>query len=271
MKLRIPFLAWIVIFLSVAFLHCSGNSDRTHFTDRALADLAKVIPYPSDYKDHLQGMTTDYRNYLYWSHTTVMVKSDLQGKILKSVEVAGHHGDLAYHDKKLYVAVNFGRFNEEPGLADSWIYVYDAKTLRLLRKYPLPEVVHGAGGITFHRGQFMVVGGLPNLPGYERNFVYEYDSCFNLKKIHSLESGYTRLGIQTATWFDGFWYFGCYSSPQHPEGIVLKAVANESGSLQLVGTYAVNMSYGMIGLQGNQFLCSNDLFDHQARVLTLNR
>jgi hypothetical protein len=87
--------------------------------------------------------------------------------------------------------------------------------------------------------------------GYEKNFVYEYDARFNLKKIHELESGPTRLGIQTAAWFKGFWYFGCYASEAHPDGVVLKAEMAANGYLQLVDSYGMDMSYGLIGLQAN--------------------
>jgi hypothetical protein len=57
------------------------------------------------------------------------VKTNLDGKLLKQVPVVNHHGDLCFHDGKLFVAVNLGKFNDPKGNADSWVYVYDAKTL----------------------------------------------------------------------------------------------------------------------------------------------
>ncbi|HPI72692.1 MAG TPA: hypothetical protein PK843_14140 [bacterium] len=248
-------------------LACTSNKD--FFTDQVLATIPARIPYSAEYKNHLQGMTTDYQRHLYWSHTTVLVKTDLKGAIIKSISVPDHHGDLAYHRGKLYVAVNLGQFNEKPGLADSWIYVYKAEDLRFVEKYPVPEVVHGAGGIAIHQDQFMVVGGLPGLAGYDKNFVYEYDRRFHLKKIHELESGPTRLGIQTAAWFNGFWYFGCYASEKHPDGVVLKAGMTAHGCLQLVDSYEMDMSFGLIGLEANRFLCSNRSLDHAAAILEL--
>lgn len=244
-------------------------SDKSVFTDQDLRTIPEKILYSTEYKNHLQGMTTDYQHSLYWSHTTVLVKTDLKGVVLKSVSVPDHHGDLAYHQGKLYVAVNLGQFNEKPGLADSWIYVYEAGDLRFVEKYPVPEVVHGAGGIAIHEDQFMVVGGLPRLAGYDKNFVYEYDARFNLKKIHELESGPTWLGIQTAAWFNGFWYFGCYASEAYPNGVVLKAGMAANGCLQLVDRYEMDMSYGLIGVQANRFLCSNSSLNHAAAILEL--
>ena len=63
----------------------------------------------------------------------------------------------------------------------------------------------------WHEGSFYVVGGLPE--GTEENYVYQYDPKFKFLKRHVLPSGYTRLGIQTTTFADGQWWFGCYGSP----------------------------------------------------------
>ncbi len=214
-------------------------------------------------------MTTDYDKYLFWSHTTQVVKTDLEGNVLKTIDVPTHYGDLAYFNRKIYVAVNFGKFNEEPGLSDSWIYVYKASDLSFIEKHPVPEVVHGAGGIAIHNDRAMVVGGLPALPKYTGNFVYEYDMNFNLRRIHILESGYTRLGIQTADWSDGYWYFGCYSSADNPNGKVLKAEMDENDLLKLVAMYDRDMSYGLIGLGEGRFLYSKSSLNRKAAKLSL--
>jgi len=163
-----------------------------------------------DYRHHLQGICTNHRDAIYWSFTTTLVKTDPQGKVLKEIEVANHHGDLCYHDGKVYVAVNLGKFNRPAGQADNWVYVYDADDLKFLGKHAVPEVVHGAGGMAYRNGRFMVVGGLPE--GIEENYVYEYDENFRFIKKHILPTGYTLLGIQTAE-FDGtHWWFGCYGN-----------------------------------------------------------
>lgn len=83
---------------------------------------------------------------------TPLVKTDLNGKLLEKVPVANHHGDLCVHDGKLHVAVNLGKFNDPEGNADSWVYVYDAKTLKEIARHEVQEVFHGAGGIGFRDG-----------------------------------------------------------------------------------------------------------------------
>ncbi len=98
------------------------------------------------YPQHLQGICTDGKERIYWCWTDKLVKTDCDGRVLKEVTVASHHGDLCYREGRVYVAVNLGKFNRPAGEADSWVYVYDGDTLTELAKHPVPEVVHARGG-----------------------------------------------------------------------------------------------------------------------------
>ena len=196
------------------------------------------------YRYHLQGVTTDGENAIYWCFTDALVKTDTSGKVVRKIPVGNHHGDLCHHDGKVYVAVNFGRFNDPQKRADSWVYVYDADDLSLLGKHKTPELVYGAGGIAYHDGRFMVVGGLPD--GVEENYIYEYDPAFKFVKRHVLKSGQTRLGIQTAEYADGHWWFGCYGSPK----ILLKA----SEDFRAVKRFEFDCSLGIVRVAKNTFL-----------------
>jgi hypothetical protein len=195
------------------------------------------------YPHHLQGVCTNDRDAIYWSFTTTLVKTNLQGKVLNQIPVANHHGDLCYHDGKIYVAVNLGKFNNPAGEADSWVYVYDADDLSLLRKHETQQVFHGAGGIGLCDGQFFVVGGLPE--GVNENYVYQFDEQFRFVKRHVIHSGHTRLGIQTAAFADGYWWFGCYGSPR---------MRKTDKEFHLVGKYDVSCSLGIAGLPDGRFL-----------------
>ena len=165
-----------------------------------------------EYDGHLQGVATDGES-IYWPFTKSIVKTDLKGRVVATARQPSHQGDCCVVDGTLYVAVNLGRFNTETG-GVSWVWAYDTKDLSLKRKYPVPELVHGAGGMTFHDGKFYVIGGLP--PTHERNYVYEYTPEFKFVKRHVLETGYTLLGIQTAACLRGQFLFGCYSNKEHP-------------------------------------------------------
>ncbi len=194
------------------------------------------------YPRHLQGTCVD-ADAIFWSFTTVLVKTDLEGNLLSKVPVASHHGDLCYDDGKLYVAVNLGKFNDPQGNADSWVYVYDAADLSYVAKHETPEVFHGAGGIGIQDGHFFVVGGLP--AGVQENYVYEYDADFKFAKKHVIDSGHTLLGIQAATFAEGRWWFGCYGNP--------KILLVTDGDFKLQGRYEFDCSLGIVGLPDGRF------------------
>lgn len=196
------------------------------------------------YTHHLQGVCADGRDAIFWCFTTTLVKTDRTGKVVKQVEVANHHGDLCFHKGKVYVAVNLGKFNDPKGNADSWVYVYDARDLSLAAKHKTPEVFHGAGGIAFHDGKFLVVGGLPD--GVKENYAYEYDGDFKFVKKHALASGHTHLGIQTAAFADGYWWFGCYGTP----AVLLKVDAE----LKKDERFEFDCSLGIVPVGGGKFL-----------------
>ena len=198
------------------------------------------------YQHHLQGICVD-GSAIYWSFTTTLVKTDLDGKLLKKIPVVNHHGDLCHHDGKIYVAVNLGVFNNPQGKADSWVYVYDAKTLKEISRHEVQEVFHGAGGMGYRDGNFFVVGGLPD--DVEENYVYEYDSNFNFLKKHTIKSGHTHLGIQTATFAHDKWWFGCYGSP--------KTLLVTHSDFELVGRYKFDCSLGIEALPNGRLLSAS--------------
>ena len=210
----------------------------------AVAAEFHAVPCEGTYPHHLQGICTNERDAIYWSFTTTLVKTDRQGKVLQKIPVASHHGDICFDDGKIYVAVNLGKFNDAAGRADSWVYVYDAGDLSFLKKHEVQQVFHGAGGIGIRNGQFFVVGGLPE--GVNENYVYQYDQDFRFVKKHVINSGYTLMGIQTATFADGQWWFGCYGKPQ----VMLKT----DESFRLLGKYEFDCSLGIVGLSEGRFL-----------------
>lgn len=228
----------------------------------ATALLASWSVYAQDFQPvtcegtfphHLQGVCTDEKDSIFWCFTTKLAKTDRIGKVVKQVDAANHHGDLCFHQGKVYVALNLGKFNDPKGNAESWVYVYDARDLSLLAKHKTPEVFHGAGGIAFHDGKFLVVGGLPD--DVKENFVYEYDTDFKFVKKHTLASGHTHLGIQTATFAGRHWWFGCYGRPKSDTApstppILLKADA----SLKEVTRFEFDCSLGIVPVGDGTFL-----------------
>jgi hypothetical protein len=208
-----------------------------------VANAAAPIQCAGTYPGHLQGVCIGDQGNIYWSFTTVLVKTDEKGAVLQKVSVARHHGDLCYVDGKVYVAVNLGPFNDAAGRADSWIYVYKASDLSFVKKHRAVEPIYGAGGITFHNRTFFVVGGLPK--GFEENYIYEYADDFRFLRRITLKSGYTQKGIQTACYSRGHWWFGCYGSPP-----VLLKVAERFNTIQ---KFVFDCSTGIVSARGDSF------------------
>jgi len=230
MKLRID--AFVLIFLLVCGLSSEGWADSPTKSDQKQTKYSNTL-CEGVYPHHLQGICIDGQGNIFWSFTTELVKTNASGEVLLKIPVGNHHGDLCFQDGKIFVAVNFGAFNNPQGKSDSWVYVYDAEKLLLIAKHQTPEVIYGAGGIASHQGKFIVVGGLPK--GINENYLYEYDGNFKFVKKHVLKSGYTFLGIQTATFADNQWWFGCYGNE------LLKADAN----FQFIAKFPIDCSLGV--------------------------
>ncbi len=204
---------------------------------------AARIPCEGDFRHHLQGVAIDAAGDIYWSFTTTLIKTDPRGRKLRAIEVPNHHGDLCVAGERVYVAVNFGPFNQPEGTADSWVYIYNLE-LKLLAKRRTPEVVYGAGGMDFHDGRFFVIGGLP--ASHESNYVYEYDRQFHFQKRHEIKSGQTLLGIQTAAFIDGKWWFGCYGNPRE--------LLITDKDFNLLGKHVFDCAYGIAATMEGQIL-----------------
>ena len=211
----------------------------------AVAQLPDRIVCAGDYGGHHQGVATDGES-IYWSFTVAVVKTDLAGKILASRKAPSHQGDLCYKDGVVYVAVNLGKFNTETR-GVSQVTAYDAKTLEPLKTIPLPEMPHGAGGMTWKGDKFYIIGGLPLK--HEKNYVYEYTSDFTFVKRHDLDTGFTWMGIQTAAHEDNAFYFGIYGSKGDPSG-VLACPDDLSSYTRYTGAGSV----GIIKLDGAYYL-----------------
>ena len=200
------------------------------------------------YPHHLQGVARDSAGDLYWSFTTTLVKTDSNGRLIKKIEVENHHGDLCVVGDRLYCALNKGQFNNPQGKADNWIVVYDTSELREVGRKPAQVVIHGAGGIASDGKRLIVVGGLPF--GVQQNYVYEFDLYLNFVRKYVLDSGWTHLGVQTAAFADGRWWFGCYGSPP-------QLLSTDLGRGNLARSQ-FDCSVAVVSIENGQFLVGRD-------------
>lgn len=219
---------------------------------RAMLPFQKITCQGA-YPGHLQGVCADGTGAIYWSWTTRMVRTDADGVVTHDVPADNHHGDLCHHDGKIYVAVNLGSFNQPAGRADSWVYVYEASSLKEIARHPVVEVVHGAGGMDWHNGRFYVVGGLPS--DIEENYVYEYDADFRFVRRHVIASGQTLMGIQTALFHDGCWWFGCYGGPSQ--------LLQTDPRFNLLSRWDFDAALGLVAVEPGKFLIGRNRRDGQ--------
>lgn len=86
---------------------------------------------------HMQGMAIDdNRQYMYFSFTSMLVKTDMNGKVLGSVTgLTGHLGDLAFYDGKVYGSLEYKDKNS------FYIAVFDVK------KITETNMPHNQGGV----------------------------------------------------------------------------------------------------------------------------
>ena len=70
--------------------------------------------------------------------------------------------------------------------------------------------------------------------------------CTDDRNAIFLDSGHTHLGMQTAAFADGRWWFGCYGKP----AVLLEAVAG----LKKVERFGFDCSLGIVPVGGGKFL-----------------
>lgn len=180
------------------------------------AFAADIIRCEGTYRYHLQGVATDGTN-VFWSFTTDLVKTDRSGRVLCKDTIQrtdGHMGDLCYKDGLLYVGMNRGKTKEGWRVGDE-VWVYDAATLKLLKKHPTPETVWDNNGLEWCDGFFWVISGAPKM--FECNMVFKYSPDFHFCEARLIDSGWTHLGVQTICKYRDLMLFGCYGTDKPKE------------------------------------------------------
>lgn len=168
--------------------------------DEAVFETVGEIACEGTYPAHIQGLDTDGAR-IYWSFTTTLVKTDLQGRVEATASVPYHHGGITVTENEVFAAFMPGRK----------IKVYSADGLSFLREYDVPEVRGFPGGIDYHDGHFYVAEGTRSSIFPE---VYKYDTRFNHVKTFTIPLN-VHIGIQTIGRFGNTWWLGIYDKA-HP-------------------------------------------------------
>ena len=172
------------------------------------------ITCPGMHTNHLQGITI-LDGKIYWSHTTKIICTDMQGKFINMVDAPYHQGDLCAVDGKIYVGVNHKKFNKL-NKAENYVYVFD-KNLNFIEKIKIDEMLCGLGGMEYHNGSFYLVGGADPIEPTFR--IGKYSKDFKLEKMYYIPVGKSRLGVQTICFGYGKFWLGVYQLKGANEGL----------------------------------------------------
>ena len=162
---------------------------------------------------HLQDVWYDGEKYIYWAHTGELFKTDLEGNVVRSAVVGGHHAGLEVRNGRLYTAVC--AFNGEPrGWTSPECHVmigeYDAETLERIEMHVL-DINDRAGSLAMLDDGTFIVGCLRpgNIRADQIRF-HHIGRDFKLIRSHVLDNVPVMLGIETIHKFGDSLYFGLY-------------------------------------------------------------
>ena len=171
------------------------------------------IKLPGDYKYHLQDVWFDGKA-LYWAQTSMLIKTDLNGKITAKADVNEHHAGLEVRNGKVYVAVCVlqGKTGGKT-LPNSrvTVNVYDAETLKLLEEH-VTDINDRSGSLTILEDGTFLVGCLrpPDITKSQVRF-HHLDRNYKLIKSYVLDNVPVELGIETIKQHGGYFYLSHYS------------------------------------------------------------
>ena len=164
----------------------------------ALCGTLGTVSLEGEYKGHLQDvwMTS---NTIWWAHTQFLLKTGMDGRIVKKAEVGGHHAGLEIRDGHLYTAVC--AFNGEPRGATTpachvMIGEYDAATLDRIEMHVL-DINDRAGSLAILEDGTFLVGCLrPQDIAPTQVRFHHLDRDFKLIRSHVLDNVPVKLGIE---------------------------------------------------------------------------
>ena len=170
------------------------------------------IKLQGDYPYHLQDVCHDGKA-LYWAHTSVLIKTDLKGKIIAKAAVGEHHAGLEVRNGKVYVAVCVLQGKTGGKTLPSsrvTVNVYDAKTLKLLEEH-VTDINDRSGSLAILDDGTFLVGCLrpPDITKTQVRF-HHLDRNYKLIKSYVLDNVPVKLGIETIKRHGGFYYLNHY-------------------------------------------------------------
>ena len=177
-----------------------------------LADV-REITLEGEYRGHLQDVWSDGGKYIYWAHTKDLLKTDLEGRVLKDVKVEEHHAGLDGKDGRLFVAVcpmqgkTKGKTTPECRVT---VCEYDMETLDLIERH-VTDINDRAGSLVILKDGTFLVGCLrPQDITRSQVRFHHLDRDFRLIATHVLDNVPVKVGIETLKRKGDSVYLGFY-------------------------------------------------------------
>ena len=201
-----------------------------------------IIPLEGEYRGHLQDVWYDGKGVIYWAHTQVLLKTDLNGRIIKRKDVEGHHAGIEVKDGKVYVAVCPMQSKTKGKTTPSCRVVigeFDAETLDLI-KYHTTDIVDRAGSLAILEDGTFVVGCL-RPQDIEKSQVrfHHLDRDFKLIRSYVHDKVPVRLGIEVIKRKGDSLYLNMYG---YPSTVILDRDFKEIGRLSRNGSMGLVFS-----------------------------
>lgn len=179
----------------------------------AMPDAAE-IKLPGEYSGHLQDVWYDGR-FLYWAHTSALLKTGTDGKIVAAADVKEHNAGLEVRDGKVYVAVCVLQSKTGGKTLPSsrvTINVYDADTLKLLEEH-VTDINDRSGSLCILDDGTFLVGCLrpQDITKTQVRF-HHIGKDYKLIKSYVLDNVPVKLGIETIKRHNGHYYLNHYLS-----------------------------------------------------------
>ncbi len=227
---------------------------------------------------HMQGFTSDAKHeYMYWSFTDSLVKTNMKGTMICQIHVGGgHFGGLDWHDGKIYVS--YMKYPTPWTYFTDWqafrIYVYEDQDLQLLKIIDIAECVEmkknmtdgfqGIDGVAFGKvpgeteDRMLVAVALETGEQYGNQMFLDVDEeTGKIRNIYKIPAGNKIFGIQNLDYEadTGCYWFTTYDAGEpYMEKETLYCVLPDMKTVR--AKYAISTPYGFEALGNGEYYLS---------------
>lgn len=197
---------------------------------------------------HVQGMCVT-SNAMYFSYHNQILKTDWYGRALARVETQPHGGDICYWNGRVYTGDVLR--SAPKGSSRARISVYDAETLKPIKRRVLDEWKGAADGITCLDGVIILGMGRVCAPGNRCWYgKYDAETLLPIGKPFEVDHGYdSTCGSQNLA-TDGKYFYSAHYTEDETAGTPCFIVMDRD--FNVVGRYLFGWRQGVDVVPGGK-------------------